>query len=73
MSLYDMSLDYDVRLDVGGNDGSTWCLETQRGFTYSKACFWTPTDEPKRRKLNGLLELGRELWRIAKLDSSKLY
>ena len=73
MSLYDKSLDYDVRVDVGGNDGSTWCLETQRGFTYSKACFWTPTDEPKRRKLNGLLELGRELWRIAKLDSSKLY
>jgi hypothetical protein len=72
-SLYEQSLDYDVRIDVGGNDGSTWCLETQRGFTYSKACFWTPADEPKRRHLSGLLELGKELWRIAKFDSSKLY
>jgi hypothetical protein len=71
-SLYELSLDYDVRIDVGGNDGSTWCLETQRGFTYSKACFWTPADEPERRNLIGLLELGKELWRIAKFDSSKL-
>ncbi len=72
-SLYEKALDYDVRINVGGNDGSTWCLETQRGFTYSKACFWTPTDEPKARRLTGLLELGRELWRIAKLDPSKLH
>jgi hypothetical protein len=72
-SLYEKALDYDVRINVGGNDGSTWCLETQRGFTYSKACFWTPSDEPKTRRLSGLLELGGELWRIAKLDPSKLH
>ena len=72
-SLYEKALDYDVRINWGGNDGSEWCLETQRGATYSKACFWTPTDEPKRRHLSGLVELGKELWRIAKWDSSKLY
>jgi hypothetical protein len=72
-SLYEKALDYDVRINVGGNDGSTWCLETQRGFTYSKACFWTPSDEPKTRRLSGLLDLGAALWRIAKLDPSTLH
>jgi hypothetical protein len=72
-ALHEKALDYDVRIDWGGNDGSEWCLETQRGFTFSKACFWTPSDEPTKRHLSGLLELGKELWRIAKLDSSKLY
>lgn len=72
-SLYEQSLDYDVRINVGGNDGSMWCLETQRGFTYSKACFWTPTEESRDRRLTGLVELGRELWELAKLDSSQLH
>jgi hypothetical protein len=72
-SLHEQSLNYDVRIDVGGNDGSMWCLETQRGFTYSKACFWTPTEEASARRLDGLVALGRELWKLAKLDSSQLH
>ena len=60
--LHEQALNYDVRIDVGGNDGSMWCLETQRGFTYSKACFWTPTEEASTRRLSGLVALGRELW-----------
>jgi hypothetical protein len=72
-SLHEKSLDYDVRINAGGNDGSNWCLETQRGATYSKACFWTPTEEPSARRLIGLVELGRELWKLAKWDSSQLY
>jgi hypothetical protein len=72
VSLYERSLDYDVRINVGGNDGSIWCLETQRGFTYSKACFWTPTEDASARRLIGLVELGRGLWKLAKLDDSQL-
>jgi hypothetical protein len=73
VGLHEQALNYDVRIDVGGNDGSTWCLETQRGFTYSKACFWTPTEDADARRLNGLVGLGRELWGLAKLDSSRLH
>jgi hypothetical protein len=73
VGLHEQALKFDVRIDVGGNDGSMWCLETQRGFTYSKACFWTPTEEASARRLNGLVELGRELWDLAKLDSSQLH
>jgi hypothetical protein len=71
--LHEQSLNYDVRIGMGGNDGSLWCLETQRGFTYSKACFWTPTEEASARRLNGLIELGKALWELAKLDSSQLH
>ena len=71
--LHEESLNYDVRIDVGGNDGSMWCLETQRGFTYSKACFWTPTEDASARRLDGLVDLGRELWKLAKLNSSDLH
>lgn len=73
VALHERSLDYDVTMNVGGNDGSTWCLETQRGFTYSKACFWTPTEESSERRLVGLVELGKELWKLAKWDSSQLH
>jgi hypothetical protein len=73
VALYERALDYDVKDDSMGMDGSSWCLETRRGFTYSKACFWTPQYETKKRRLSGLLALGEELWRVAKLDSAKLY
>jgi hypothetical protein len=73
VGLHEQALNYDVKIDVGGNDGSMWCLETQRGFTYSKACFWTPTDEASARRLDGLVALGRELWGLAKLESSQLH
>ena len=73
VALYEKALDYDAKDDSMGSDGSSWCLETQRGLTYSKACFWTPQYETAKRRLNGLLLLGEELWRVAKLDSAKLY
>jgi hypothetical protein len=73
IKLYESALDYDVKDDTMGFDGSGWCLETQRGFTYSKACFWTPQHETEKRRLVGLLALGEELWRVAKLDMTKLY
>jgi hypothetical protein len=72
-SLYDQALSYDVRVEAMGSDGSTWCIETTRGFTYSKACFWTPSYDSRKRSLTGLVSLGRELWRISGLDPAKLH
>jgi len=70
LALYDKALEYNVKDDGAGTDGSVWCLETQRGFTYSKACFWTPDDKPKERGISGLLVLGQELWRLAAMGPS---
>jgi hypothetical protein len=72
-SLYDSALDYDVKFEMAGLDGSAWCLETERAFTYSKACFWSPSLQTKQRRLSGLWALGEELWRVAKLKNSDLY
>jgi len=68
LTLYENALDYNVKYMAGGHDGSSWCLETTRGFTYSKACFWSPGSNPEERRLTGLLKLGQELWRIAAIE-----
>jgi hypothetical protein len=75
VSLYDAALNYNVKDNNMGTDGSMWCLETTRGFTYSKACFYMPDDYPKNRGLSGLATLGEELWRFAKMEPivGKLY
>jgi hypothetical protein len=75
IKLYEAALDYNVKDDTMGLDGSGWCLETRRGFTYSKACFWTPGYETSKRGLIGLENLGNELGRLAKLEKTagKLY
>jgi len=70
VALYEDALGYNVRDSAMGLDGSDWCLETRRGFTYSKACFWTPVDRAKERGISGLSTLGQELWRLAAMDSS---
>lgn len=74
-ALYDESLDFDLRDSTMGLDGSTWCLETKRGFTYSKSCFWSPDERAEERKLSGLRDLGAELWRLAefKAEFGKMY
>jgi hypothetical protein len=68
VQLYEKALDYNVKDDTIGFDGSSWCLETRRGFTYSKACFWSPDNEPQQRGIVGLYQLGKELWSIAELE-----
>ena len=73
LAFYDKALEYNVKDDALGFDGSSWCLETPRGFTYSKACFWSPPYKAEARNLNGILMLGRELWRISELDPEGLY
>jgi hypothetical protein len=73
VSLYEKALEYDVRDDALGNDGSGWCLETTRGFTYSKACFWSPEYNTEERHLTGMLTLGRTLWHLAGMDADRLY
>jgi hypothetical protein len=73
---YEKALNYNTLDDASGLDGSSWCIESQRGFTYTKACFWTPSYKPKSRGLNGLYELGSQLWKFSGLEKSnefKLY
>jgi len=70
VALYEEALSYNVKDSTLGLDGSSWCLETSRGFTYSKACFWSPMDNAKERGISGLSSLGQELWRIAEMDLS---
>jgi hypothetical protein len=65
LTLYEDALDYNVKDNVMGLDGSIWCLETARGSTYSKACFWSPEVDSEKRQLAGLAKLGRELLSIA--------
>ena len=72
-SLYEASLDFDLRDSAMGSDGSVWCLETKRGFAYSKSCFWSPDHNSEQRRLGGLHALGVRLWQLAHLDPMKLY
>jgi len=71
LKLYYEAVEYNVRDDATGADGSSWCLETSRMFTYALACFWTPTPDVRaeERGLIGLYNLGRELWELAELES----
>lgn len=67
--LYFEALDYNVRDAIMGLDGSMWCLETRRGFTYSKACFWSPEYDDEKRGLVGLVKLGKKLWECTDIGS----
>jgi hypothetical protein len=73
VALYERALDYDVKDNAMGNDGSSWCLETTRGLTYSKVCLWSPDYNTTPRHLEGMLALGRQLWHLAGFDSDTLY
>jgi hypothetical protein len=73
VAMYERALDYDVKDDALGNDGSSWCLETTRGFTYSRACFWSPEYNTNERHLTGMLALGRELWHLAGMEADRLF
>jgi len=65
---YIRALKYNTLDDTSGLDGSTWCIESQRGFTtYTKACFWSPGSNTEKRGLAGLYELGVYLWEISEL------
>ncbi|WGO99463.1 hypothetical protein QFX18_05230 [Saccharophagus degradans] len=57
--------------DVNGLDGSTWCLEMNRG----RECVWTPTHEPKKRGYSHFVSTGEKLWKMFKneLKSEELY
>jgi hypothetical protein len=72
VALYEKALEYNVKDDAWGLDGSLWCLETQRGFTYSKACFWSPDYQSEKRGLIGMVNLGEELWRFAELNKKEI-
>lgn len=68
---YEQALKYNALDEISGLDGSSWCLESQRGFTYTKGCFWTPSHKPKERGLEGLYNLGVYLWSASGLEKDK--
>ncbi|MGI5310810.1 hypothetical protein [Rheinheimera sp. WS51] len=70
-SRYEQALKYNALDEISGLDGSNWCLESQRGFTYTKGCFWTPSHEPKERGLEDLYNLGVYLWSVSGLEKDK--
>ena len=74
--LFDLALESNLKDTETGTDGSSWCLESQRGFTYTKFCFFTPSSGHEHRGLSGLYKLGGYLWGISNLeerDGFKLY
>jgi hypothetical protein len=69
-SLYEASLDLNLRDDVDGMDGGDWCLETQRVSVDFRVCIWSPTVQTSERKLTNLAALGRKLWYFSEIDST---
>jgi len=69
--LYETALQYNTLDESSGTDGSNWCMESQRSFTYTKACFWTPSYNSQKRGLKGLNELGSFLWEFAGISKNK--
>ncbi|RBP46997.1 hypothetical protein, partial [Arenicella xantha] len=70
-ALYDKALEYNLKDSAMGLDGSNWCLETDRGFAYSKACFWSPSYDTEKRGLQGLYKLGTTLLEVQKNEFKK--
>ena len=75
MESYENAMRYNTLDKVMGPDGSSWCIESQHGFTYTKACFWSPGYKSEERGLSGLRDLGIYLWEISGLEKAniKLY
>jgi hypothetical protein len=69
--LYENALLYNTLDNASGKDGSTWCIESQRSLTYTKACFWTPSYNSDQRGLKGLHELGKFLRDFTELNKNK--
>jgi len=66
--LYEDALNINFKDDAIGLDGSSWCLETNRGFTYLNACFWSPKFDTRNRELENLVAFGQALWQFANLE-----
>ena len=71
VSLYEKALSYNALDDVMGTDGSTWCLESQRGINYTKACFWMPSSDSEERGLADLYNLAEYLWEFTGLSENE--
>jgi hypothetical protein len=64
-ALYEAALSSNFKDDVLGLDGSSWCLEAQRGNNELRACFWTPQYEAEKRGIDPFRVLGEALWQMA--------
>jgi len=72
---YKNAMQYNTLDDARFLDGSEWCIKSRKGFTYSNACFFTPSSKPEKRGLSGLHKLGLHLWEVTglKKDGVELY
>ncbi len=69
-SLFNKALKFNIQHDERALtiDGSKWCLQKFRGFLNLDACFWSPKDDMRKRKTEGLFSLGKALVKISELD-----
>jgi hypothetical protein len=73
VTLYEKALSYNTLDDVMGMDGSTWCLESQRGINYTEACFWMPSFDSEERGLSDLYNLADYLWEFTGLSKNEAF
>ena len=66
---YDSALNFNVRDNQTGFDGSSWCLTRPGVGSYLHACFWSPSYQSEKRGVQGIVGLGQELWRLSKLSA----
>ena len=66
---YDSAINFNVRDNQTGFDGSSWCLTRPGTGSYLQACFWSPSYQAEKRGLQGVVGLGQELWRLSKLSA----
>lgn len=75
--IYRRALKFDIMHDERALtiDGSTWCLQKNRGYLNLKACFWSPKEDMHIRKTSDLYSLGKLLVNISGFEKefSDLY
>ncbi|TLU61993.1 hypothetical protein FE810_13125 [Thalassotalea litorea] len=55
---YLKSLSMNLKDDLKGHDGSTWCFMPKEAFSHSNHCVWFPEYNSEERGLNELIRLG---------------
>ena len=68
LNLFKMALQYNTLDDTFGLDGSRWCLKTDRMFTETNACFWSPDWNSNERGLEGISILGQHLSKLFEIE-----
>jgi hypothetical protein len=65
LQLYEGALSSNFNDTEVGLDGSSWCLDAQRGGNSLRVCFWSPQYNTEKRGLSTFRALGEGLWDLA--------